>query len=774
MRRASFAATILTLISAPLAAEDDQRPDLAPYFGFGPMQIYKLKPGISLLTPADLNGDGRTDVALWNGLQSRFEFLYQPAPDQPAEAENPPRLEPNELPDRGPLRRENIAVAYRVASMDVGDFTGDGRTDIVFFGEPRELVVLPALADGGFGPPVAVRAPEADPRGGGLAAGDFNSDGRQDVALLGENVVLIFHQKPEGGLGQPLRLVHNFPRTMLMLSADLDGDTRSDLIVGTGDEQFGILAFLQNPQGTMGAMRPVRIPVLRSITVARHPGGDDVFVIESATGQLKHMRWELPSHVRSQSDWVQQLYSYPVQSRSKNQPTAVGDVTGDGRPDVIAVDPDAAQMILFVGSETGLLPGVAYPSLAKASDVQIGDLDGDGHSEVLVASPEEKIIGLSRYDDGRLTFPTPLPDVASITPYAVAINSAGPGGGSTEFAYLAKGPKDPAERDSREIFQIILRRGEAEPARIEVGELRDDPAGLRFADVNHDGRDDLLLFVRYSPLRTYLRGEGGEFALLDGPETRAQLVKDAAIEGFAMTDVNGDGKAELLLAQKNLARALVVQDGRWTIVDQYNPETADAEITGIAVLPGAVAADRGEGPRLVMYDRTSRELLVLDPRPEGSYRVTASVPAGEFDLRAMQVAPLAAEGKPVVLLADARKLALFTPGQTAPTLVEKAAYETEIRDAFAGDSVIGDINHDGVRDVVLVEMRRAYLEILTTVGEFELASVMNFQVFQGKRFSGEPQSGGQPREVRIADVTGDAIDDIIVLVHDRLIVYPGQ
>ncbi|MFQ5805098.1 MAG: hypothetical protein ACE5I3_01470 [Phycisphaerae bacterium] len=44
----------------------------------------------------------------------------------------------------------------------------------------------------------------------------------------------------------------------------------------------------------------------------------------------------------------------------------------------------------------------------------------------------------------------------------------------------------------------------------------------------------------------------------------------------------------------------------------------------------------------------------------------------------------------------------------------------------------------------------------------------------GDGLGDEPDRGGDPRKVLIGDVTGDEIDDIVLLVHDRLIVYPGQ
>lgn len=757
---------------------DAQKVELAQYFGFDTFEIYRIKPDIQQLKLADLDGDGRIDIALWNRWKNRIELFYQPDTDEAeARADAARELERNEVPNRGNLRIENVPVAYRLACLEIAELTGDGRPDIVFFGEPRELVILPGRPDGEFGPAEGIRAPDGDPRGGSLATGDFNGDGRADVALLGEDVILIYHQRAEGGLSKPLRRVHTFKNPLLMLTADLNGDGRDDLIVGVDDEVYGTFVFLQDANGTLGAMRRVKVPKLRSLTIAKAAGGDDVFAVEWATGRLKQYRWETPAHAVGTVDWPQLLYSYPIRSKSQRRPLAIGDVTGDGFADVVAADPDAAQLILFEGSRDGLEPGAAFPGLVKTIDVQIGDIDGDGRNEIVSVSREEKMIGISSYAAGRLTFPRPMP--VKGTPWLIAIGSLGVGAAPRHAAYLTTQEKEVTEEDTSgekttakktETFITIVEARESETALSwQIDQLEDDPAGLRFADVNQDGRSDLLLFVRYAPLRTYLQQKDGSFAALAGPGTRSGLVREAPLEGFALADVSGNGKPEVLLAQKNLARALVVKDGRWTVVDQYNPESADVQLKGLAALAG-----EPEGLALAMYDRTARDLLVFRRRDDGTYAVAKTMPIGNFDVTAMQAFPAGTQNEPALLLADSEKLALFYPGQVAPTLVEKHSYETDIKDAWLADAVVGDLNHDGIRDVVAVDIRKANLEILTTLPDGEFVNALRFQVFQGKRFRDEPERGGEPREVLIGDVTGDEIDDIVLLVHDRLVVYPGQ
>ena len=636
----------------------------------------------------------------------------------------------------------------------------------------------PAGKKAASGAPEAIRAPDGEPRGSFLNIGDFNHDGRADVALLGNEVLQIFHQKPGGGLAKPLRLIHGIKEPGLMLTADLNGDGRDDLTISTHEDQHGMYVYLQDHSGALSAARRIKIPRLRSVTFAQADGGDDLFAIENTTGHLKHYRWEVKPDTAGTPDWPQRRYSYPLKLESRRLPFALGDLTGDGLLDCVCAAPDAAQLILYPGTPDGLGAGRPFPGLLKTVDLQVADLDGDGRNELLSVSSDEKTLGVSRFEDGRLTFPKPM--TIEGQPLALTVGRLEEDSEKVCLAYIARAPVtkqteeddeeyEEDEEDARVLIHLHDPASGQELLTWDIGELDDDPSGLRLADVNQDGRNDLLLFVRYSALQTYLQGEDGRFTALTGGAARSSLVSKAKIEAFCLTDVTSDGIPEVLLAQHGLARALVVREGRWTVIDQYNPETAGAEITGLAALPGTPGS-----PLLVMYDRRAQELLVLKRRDDGTYAVTHTMPVGNFDLSTMSVMPIGPDNRPALLLADTNKLALFTPGEIAPTLVEQHSYETDVKDAWLGDAVVGDLNHDGVRDISLIDMRKAYIEVLTTIPGGELIRALKFQVFQGKRFSDEPDQYGEPHAVLSGDVSGDGIDDIVLLAHDRLIIYPGQ
>ena len=56
----------------------------------------------------------------------------------------------------------------------------------------------------------------------------------------------------------------------------------------------------------------------------------------------------------------------------------------------------------------------------------------------------------------------------------------------------------------------------------------------------------------------------------------------------------------------------------------------------------------------------------------------------------------------------------------------------------------------------------------------KLVPANRWQVFEERTFRGRRSDFREPREAAVADVTGDGKNDLIIIVHDRVIVYPQE
>jgi hypothetical protein len=107
-------------------------------------------------------------------------------------------------------------------------------------------------------------------------------------------------------------------------------------------------------------------------------------------------------------------------------------------------------------------------------------------------------------------------------------------------------------------------------------------------------------------------------------------------------------------------------------------------------------------------------------------------------------------------------------------LSELDGYETPIKDGYLNDVVSGDLNNDGRKDLVFLETAKNQLDIVTFESPHQLVPASRWPVFEERSFRGRRSEFPEPREALIEDVTGDGKNDLIVLVHDRVLVYPQE
>jgi hypothetical protein len=88
--------------------------------------------------------------------------------------------------------------------------------------------------------------------------------------------------------------------------------------------------------------------------------------------------------------------------------------------------------------------------------------------------------------------------------------------------------------------------------------------------------------------------------------------------------------------------------------------------------------------------------------------------------------------------------------------------------------VSGDLNQDGRKDLVFLETAKNYLDLVIFDKNRKLVPATRWQVFEERTFRNRRSDQPEPREALIVDVTGDGKNDLVVIVHDRILVYPQE
>lgn len=756
----------LAALGGPASGDE---PRLAEYFGFLPLEIYKLDNRISGVLVRDLDDDKVADVAVINNARSRIDLLLS--------GEGPPddellRTEANQVPSDRRMRLKTVPVNKEIVSLQTGDFNDDGRPDLAYYGTPAELIVLLNQGEGRFGAPIRKTVGEAVESGTALAVGDLNRDGRDDLALLTSSDLVLIVQTADGKLDEPERLPHACGNPRMLRAVDLDGDGGDDLVILDGGDDDPIRVRFSAEGGTLGPEQRFQVEPLRAISFADldGKGGAEVLTIEAQSGRVKVLTLDNGDD-EEKTERRGRLVVFPLpKGDSRGRSTALGDLDGDGKTDVVVTDPAAAEVLVYLQKKDGLTAAQTFPGLVGGKAVQVADLDGDGKSEVVVLSEAEKQLGLSRFDDGRLSFPTPLP----ISGEPVALDLADLDGDQRpEVLYLTKGRSGSETFDLRGLKReqsgtfIPFRWGPDDA--VPVKGLSGNPPALRVLDANRDHLADVLIFNAFGSPVLLLGRPGGEPPAPAG----GSLGPLAGVAPAGLSLTGPDGPA-LIVAQNGYARDLVLDkdSGQWQIKDQYNAGRPSAQI----VAASALDLDGDDRAEIALFDRISRSLLFLDRR-DSVYRPGGTLSIGPIDVQGMHTADLDGDGRQDLLLAGTDKFGIVLTGRNGLRLKTLASYETPRKDASLADLTVGDLNADGRPDLTLIDTAEHVVELVTLARPSTLARALTFKVFEQKSSRRERDADVEPRDLAIGDLDGDGRQDLVLVVHDRVLIYrqdPGK
>ena len=302
-------------------------------------------------------------------------------------------------------------------------------------------------------------------------------------------------------------------------------------------------------------------------------------------------------------------------------------------------------------------------------------------------------------------------------------------------------------------------------------------------DIDQDALMDVLVFVKYETPILIHQTKKGVFKIIDSPKSNSSLISKASLSSLFAANVDGKKGKELLLAEKNFARSLIFEDGvKWRILDQYNAKSSEDNISTVGTfeIPGW---DTDKKPAIMLLDGTKGRLQILKAQNNQAYRFEKQLnvgrwnPASHLKMLFDSFTPNSAGN---ILIFDSEKFALITPPIAENHLLElqkQFSYETEIKKGSYGNLACGDINHDKRSDIIMVDYKRNYMEILALDPQYQPVPALRFKIFEKKSYrTGKQNNIGkfsvEPREMKIQDVTADGKKDLITIIHDRIIIYP--
>ena len=577
------------------------------------------------------------------------------------------------------------------------DFNGDGKQDLAVTNTGCNTCGLTILRGNGDG---TFQAPLFTANLGGpyyVAAGDFNGDGKQDLAVIGFvptnlNAAAVFILLGNGDgtftLKTTLTGISN-PQSLTL--GDFNGDGKLDMAV-VDRTTNSVSVFLGNGDGTMQA--PINTAGLGIGAATYMAAADfnkdnklDLVLADQNSSQVVVLLGNGDGH-------FQAARSIPLNSGGGFD-VAVGDFNGDGIPDIVASSPIAQAVIILLGKGDGSFqPAVSYSAGqlgGGATNLAVGDFNKDGRLDILTSINGSLGLGSSvslLLGKGDGTFlPASLVTVDQLSGQLAVADFNGDGN-----------PDWVAGNTQGHVLTMALGNGNG-TFRAGVNYALGNGPFVALADFNKDGKLDVVAVDRSSNDVRVLLGKG------DGTFQPGIITPvSGAFSGIATGDFNNDGNQDVVVsdstgaAPRNVIVLLGNGDGTFA---------APARFTTGGSGEGLILTEdfNGDGKLdIAVVNQSDNTVSILLGNGDGTFQAPKITPALATDgfLGAMAAGDLNGDKKLDLVVPDyvgsasGQVAILLGKGDgtfQAPTLIT----------SHAGSAwpVIADFNKDGKLDLAV-------------------------------------------------------------------------
>ena len=638
----------------------------------------------------------------------------------------------------------DYAAGMQPYTIATGDFNGDGKRDLAVANTASgDVSLLLGKGDGTFQPHVDY---DAGMSPGSIAVADFNGDGKSDLAAGNDSSpsLTVFLGQADGTLLSTGTFATGTGGAPFVAAGDFDGDGRIDLAAADGSSGM-VSILLGNGDGTFQGHAEITSAGWGLSLAADDFNGDgkaDLAVGTSTNGVIVLLS--------AGGGLFQAPVTYPTNSGTYGQVRSIltGDLNGDGFQDIIAPLSQATSVSVMLGKGDGTFqPRVDYPSAHVASWGALGDFNGDGKPDLAVADWYDVGVLLGN-GDGTLQ-----PYMDYPTPSGEVINSV------AAADFNGDGVPDLALANKNTVSVLIATKVSCEASDgtcAGTGSVcsgafespRSDATGVSprvvaVGDLNGDGKEDAVVANSGSNTVSLLMGNGdGSF------QAHQDLAAGNTPVWVAIGDLNGDGHQDLAIANDAAAAGT---SGVTILLGTGGGAFATAQMiaTNLSVTSLAIGDLNADG-RLDLAITTGSSIGILPGNGDGTFQALTLFPTADYAL-AVSIADFNGDQKPDLAVGTGYEAISVLLGNGDGTFQAHVDYTTtSTTDPFGNVySVIAtDLNGDGKLDLAAANNGGA--SVLLGNGDGTFRPFTSYQ------------STGQARSVTTGDFNGDGKPDLAV------------
>ena len=622
-------------------------------------------------------------------------------------------------------------------SIEVGDFDGDGDTDLVSANDDSNSVtVLLNCGDGVFQSHASYDVGTCPQD---VAVGDLNGDGILDLAVaneFSENVSLLFGGG-DGTFGPTANYDVTFtPHTVVLEDFDNDGDL--DLFVMNF---FSVEKMLNDGIGKFSDLQVVaNFGETLSIADFNNDGNNDVAATDSGGGIIRFGN--------GKGDFIENVKIFLP---NRTDLAATADYNGDGILDFACIENSSnshCDVDIILGNGDGSFVKSGHFRLPRlAASLSAADLNGDSHIDLIVPgnfpNSFENSNVLISYGRGDGSF---LPEVnIQVRAMATFATSADFNGDGNVDIALSSG------KIGSSAISVLSNNNNQSFLSTAIYSVGEDLKSMQSKDLNNDGFPDLVCVDFDSNNAPILLSDG------NGSYTQTTLETGEQPSFVRTEDLDSDGNIDIAIANSgDDSISIFLGNGNGTFEKQTPLLTPDdptgfvvTDITGDSLLDIVFSDSDLSG---------SHNLLVYPGTGDGAFGPVQLIP---LDRRFSNLELRDLNGDSVLDLIGGG-FSSFYVALGNSDLTFRTSTEVEFEE-FVSQFKISDINGDSFPDLagVLIRSSRVLVHLGNGDGSFAEA---NFH-----------QNVRDPYRLAVGDVSGDSIPDLVISGFDsELLVMHGS